>query len=195
MMLTKMETRDHDVRGGRVAPLPGDGIWIRGDDRVFDNEGEDNALVLLSAHRREKPAKHIPNQTFYRSPSMNVHWDNLRYLWTILECIECRSPSGNLGLPPQFFTSVSTFLPMEQFNAHVILCARENKIISREHTDKVDILVHHHLVLNCSCCRSFVGDSCMSFDQKTDLLICSLAIRVNNKLINFVQIWQIEFIC
>jgi hypothetical protein len=44
---------------------PGDGIWLRGDDGVFDNEGEDSALLLLSAHHQEKPVKHIPNQTFY----------------------------------------------------------------------------------------------------------------------------------
>jgi hypothetical protein len=49
-MLPEMETRDCDVRVGRGAPLPGDGIWLRGDDRIFDNEGEDNALALLWVH-------------------------------------------------------------------------------------------------------------------------------------------------
>jgi len=58
-MLIKMESRDCDVRVGRGVPLPGDGIWLRGDDRVFDNKGEDNALTLLWACHREKLAKHI----------------------------------------------------------------------------------------------------------------------------------------
>ena len=56
-MLTEMESRDHDVRVGRGAPLPGDEIWLRGDDRVFDNDGEDNALALPWASRREKLAE------------------------------------------------------------------------------------------------------------------------------------------
>ena len=43
-MLTEMKSRNRDARVGRGAPLLGDGIWLRGDDRVFDNDGEDNAL-------------------------------------------------------------------------------------------------------------------------------------------------------
>ena len=58
-MLTEMESRDCDVRVGRGAPLPGDGIRLRRDARVFDNEGEDNAMALLWACRQEKLAEHI----------------------------------------------------------------------------------------------------------------------------------------
>ena len=58
-MLTEMESRDHDVRVQRGTPLPGDGIWLRGDDRQFDDEGEDAALAFLWANRREKLAQHI----------------------------------------------------------------------------------------------------------------------------------------
>ena len=58
-MLTEMESRDCDVRVGRGAPLPGDGIWLRGDERQFDDEGEDADLAFLWASRREKLAEHI----------------------------------------------------------------------------------------------------------------------------------------
>ena len=58
-MLTEMESRDCDVRVHRGAPLPGDGIWLRGDERQFDEEGEDADLAFLRASRREKLAKHI----------------------------------------------------------------------------------------------------------------------------------------
>ncbi len=58
-MLTEMESRDCDVRVQRGAPLPGDGIWLRGDDRQFDDEGEDAALAFLWASRCEKLAQHI----------------------------------------------------------------------------------------------------------------------------------------
>ena len=58
-MLTETESRDCDVRVGRGAPLLGDGIWLRGDERQFDNEGEDADLEFLWASRREKLAKHI----------------------------------------------------------------------------------------------------------------------------------------
>ena len=34
MMLMEMESRDSDVRVGRGAYIPGDGILLRGDDRV-----------------------------------------------------------------------------------------------------------------------------------------------------------------
>ena len=40
IMLSKMESRDSDVRVGRGAPLPGDGLWLHGDDHQFDDEGE-----------------------------------------------------------------------------------------------------------------------------------------------------------
>jgi hypothetical protein len=49
MMLTEMESRDSDIRVGRCAPLPGDGIWLRGDDREFDDDGEIQALAVLWA--------------------------------------------------------------------------------------------------------------------------------------------------
>jgi hypothetical protein len=58
-MLTEMESRDCDVIVGRGTPLPGDGIWLQGDDRVFDNDREDNALALLWARHHEKLAEHI----------------------------------------------------------------------------------------------------------------------------------------
>ena len=58
-MLTKMKSRDCDVRVQRGAPLPGDGIWLRGDDRQFDDEGEDAALAFLWASQREKWVQHI----------------------------------------------------------------------------------------------------------------------------------------
>ncbi len=58
-MLTEMESRDCDVRVQRGAPLPGDVIWLRGDDRQFDDEGEVAALAFLWASRREKLAEHI----------------------------------------------------------------------------------------------------------------------------------------
>ena len=37
-MLSEMDSRDCDVRVGRGAPLPGEGIWLRGSDRDFDDE-------------------------------------------------------------------------------------------------------------------------------------------------------------
>ncbi len=58
-MLTEMESRDCDVRVGRGAPLPGDGIWLQGDARQFDDEGEDADLAFLWASRHEKLAEHI----------------------------------------------------------------------------------------------------------------------------------------
>ena len=58
-MLTEMESTDCSIRVGRGAPLPGDGIWLQGDDRVFDNDREDNALTLLRTRRREMLAEHI----------------------------------------------------------------------------------------------------------------------------------------
>ena len=58
-MLTEMESRDCDVRVQRGAPLPGDGIWLRGDERQFDDEGEDEALAFLWASQHEKLAQHI----------------------------------------------------------------------------------------------------------------------------------------
>ena len=39
-MLSEMESRDSDVRVGRGNPLEGDGIWLRGNDRNFDDDGE-----------------------------------------------------------------------------------------------------------------------------------------------------------
>jgi len=39
-MLSEMESRDSDVRVRRGAPLPGDGLWLRGDGHQFDDEGE-----------------------------------------------------------------------------------------------------------------------------------------------------------
>jgi len=59
MMSTEMETGDSDVRVGRGAPIPGDGIWLRGDDREFDDEGEVRALAVLWARRRDQLAEHI----------------------------------------------------------------------------------------------------------------------------------------
>ena len=58
-MLTEMKSRDCDVRVGRGAPLPGDGIWLRGDYRVFRNDGGDNALALLWTRRHEMLAECI----------------------------------------------------------------------------------------------------------------------------------------
>jgi hypothetical protein len=58
MMLSEMESRDCDVRVGRGAPLPGDGVWLRGDDREFDNHGEDCELAMLWGNRREQLAEH-----------------------------------------------------------------------------------------------------------------------------------------
>ena len=58
-MLTEMESRHCDVRVRRGAPLPGDGIWLQGDDRQFDDEGEDAALAFLWASRQL--AQHIHN--------------------------------------------------------------------------------------------------------------------------------------
>ena len=37
-MLSEMDSRDCDVRVGRGAPLLGEGIWLRGSDRDFDDE-------------------------------------------------------------------------------------------------------------------------------------------------------------
>ena len=58
-MLTEMESRDCDVRVQRGAPLSGDGIWLWGDERQFDDEGEDEALAFLWASRCEKSTQHI----------------------------------------------------------------------------------------------------------------------------------------
>ncbi len=34
-MLTEMESKKSDVRVGRGVPLPGDGVWLCGNDRSF----------------------------------------------------------------------------------------------------------------------------------------------------------------
>jgi hypothetical protein len=58
--LTEMESRDCDVSVGRGAPLPGDGIWIRGrEGRQFDNKGEDDTLAFAWSRRHEKLVDHI----------------------------------------------------------------------------------------------------------------------------------------
>jgi hypothetical protein len=59
MMLSEMETVDNDVRVGRGAPLPGDGIWLRGDDREFDDVEEVRALAVLWGRRRDQLSEHI----------------------------------------------------------------------------------------------------------------------------------------
>ena len=59
MMLTEMESRDSDVRVGRGAPLPGHGIWLCGDDREFDDDGEIRALAVLWGRQRDQLAEHI----------------------------------------------------------------------------------------------------------------------------------------
>ncbi len=59
LMLTKMESRDCDVRVGRGAPLPGDGIWLRGDNREFDINSEDHDKAMLWGTRHEQLAEHI----------------------------------------------------------------------------------------------------------------------------------------
>jgi hypothetical protein len=59
MMLTEMESRDSDVHVGRCAPFPGEGIWLHGDDREFDDNGEIRALALLWARQRDQLADHI----------------------------------------------------------------------------------------------------------------------------------------
>jgi hypothetical protein len=59
MMLSEMETVDNDVRVGRGAPLPGDGIWLRGDDREFDDVEELRALAVLWGRRRDQLSEHI----------------------------------------------------------------------------------------------------------------------------------------
>ena len=48
-ILTEMETRDCDVRVGRGAPVKGDGIWLQGNDQLFDDADgpqESRALAI-----------------------------------------------------------------------------------------------------------------------------------------------------
>ncbi len=54
-----MESRDCDVRVGRGAPLLGDGIWLRGDNREFNINSEDRDEAMLWGTWREQLAKHI----------------------------------------------------------------------------------------------------------------------------------------
>ncbi len=53
LMLMEMESHDCDVRVGQGAPLPGDGIWLRGDNREFDINSEDRDEAMLWGTRRE----------------------------------------------------------------------------------------------------------------------------------------------
>ena len=59
LMLTEMELRDCDVRVGRGAPLPGDGIWLRGDNREFNVNSKDCDEAMLWGTWHEQLAEHI----------------------------------------------------------------------------------------------------------------------------------------
>ena len=47
VLLTEMESRDCNIRVGLGTPIPGDGIWLQGNNRQFDDERESHALALL----------------------------------------------------------------------------------------------------------------------------------------------------
>ena len=55
----KMESHDCDVRVGRGAPLLGDGILLRGDNREFDVNSKNRDEAMLWGTRREQLAEHI----------------------------------------------------------------------------------------------------------------------------------------
>ena len=59
LMLMEMESLDCDVRVGQGTPLPGDGIWLRGDNREFDIHSEDLDEAMLWGTRCEQLAEHI----------------------------------------------------------------------------------------------------------------------------------------
>jgi hypothetical protein len=58
-MLTKMESRDCDIRVGRGVPLPGDGVWFQGDKSQFDDAGESLVLALLWGCQRAQLGEHV----------------------------------------------------------------------------------------------------------------------------------------
>ena len=120
-----------------------------------------------------------PMQTFYIHLAINVNWDNSRYLWAILECTECRSPYGNPRTSSTIFHQCIHLSSHGTVYTYIMLRAMGNKIISREHMDKIHILVHHHLVPDCSCCRAFIQEGCTSFNQQTDLNIKTALLLIN----------------
>ena len=56
-MLTEMDYIKSDVRVGRGAPLPGDGIWLHGNDRTFGME-DDRVLSTMWSKQRNQLAEH-----------------------------------------------------------------------------------------------------------------------------------------
>mgnify|MGYP006194189623 CR=1 FL=1 len=57
-MLTKMESKESDVRVGHRVPLQGDGVWLCGNDRTFQTN--DNQLMsILWGRRRSNLADHV----------------------------------------------------------------------------------------------------------------------------------------
>ncbi len=57
-MLSEMDSTDVDIRVGCGVPLPGDGIWLHGDDRSFGVE-DDRVLSTLWGKRRNILAEHV----------------------------------------------------------------------------------------------------------------------------------------
>jgi hypothetical protein len=52
-MLMEMESRDCDVRVGRGAPIKGDGIWLRGNDQLYDDaDGPQESRALAAQWSR-----------------------------------------------------------------------------------------------------------------------------------------------
>ena len=44
-MLSEMESKESDVRVSRGAPIPGDGIWLRGAERSFPWKDDNRVLA------------------------------------------------------------------------------------------------------------------------------------------------------
>lgn len=58
IMLSEMELKESDVRVRRGVPLPGDGFWLRANDRSF--QMNDNKLMsILWGRRRSQLADHV----------------------------------------------------------------------------------------------------------------------------------------
>ena len=57
-MLTEMDSIESGVRVGCGVPLPGDGIWLHGDDRSLGVE-DDRALATLWGKCRNQLAEHV----------------------------------------------------------------------------------------------------------------------------------------
>ena len=76
-MLTEADSTESDVRFGWGVPLPGDGIWLHGDDQSFGME-VDRVLSTLWGKPRNQLAEHAHNLLRSQGVFYNVNsWLNV----------------------------------------------------------------------------------------------------------------------